>query len=251
MNKKFMALLLTLLLVTPVQAKVYFDGANAFAISSSVYDISDTNGSICFWFNSNRAFTAGNMNFVFRAYTISPFRVIDIIFYSDGNTYVGWYNNGTEGRIVMATSGTGMTQSEWHHVAVTWVDAGVTTLWVDGISRGSASYVAGSRWDVGAGNGYNIGLYGTEGIDGYLEDFRIFDRVLRDDEIINLHSSRSFYPITDGLFAWYKLGDGQDSQSCIGVGVIRDYSGNGRTLDCSTTGATYPLFGASTWLSYP
>lgn len=251
---KFFFVLLCAGLVFPTFAAQSYDGSSAYVSTyPTPININPDDGTVTFWANSSLPFTAGNYHIFLRSSDISDGSFFDIIAYTDGNMYCGFFNglSATDGRLIINSVTAGMTQNEWHHIAVTWVNGGDTELWVDGAIRGTATYVSGSRWNPGSGDGINLGRYGSEGFTGYLDDVRIYNRKLRKQEIINLYSSRTRRVVTDGLTAWWKLDEGVDGQTCGSGGAVKDFSGNGNTLTCSATGSTYPTWQASRWISNP
>lgn len=254
MNRLIVTLLSALLVSMPCHADLNFDGSTSYVTTYSyaVYDMPDTEGSISLWTFTNSAYTGGADHLMFRAYQLSPLRVFDVYGYNlDGKIYCGWFNNGTEGRYAPDAAASGLTTGRWQHIVVTWANAGNTELWVDGVSRGSGSYVPGSRWDVGAGDGMNIGLWGAAGLAGWVDDVRIYSRILSASEIGLLYSSKTRLNITDGLFAWWKFDDGIDGKYCTPGTQVADYSGNNRPFYCQTTGSNGPLWQSSSWINYP
>lgn len=253
MNKLF-SVLLSINFVFPSFAAQYYDGSSAYVSTyPNPISINPDDGTVTFWVYSSLPFTAGNYHIFLRSSDISDNSFFDILAYTDGNMYCGFYNglSFTDGRLIINSIAAGMTQNEWHHIAVTWVNGGDTNLWVDGAIKGTASYVSGSRWNPAFGDGINLGRYGAEGFTGYLDDVRIYRRKLRKQEIINLYLSRTRLVITDDLTAWWKLDDGVDDLTCGPSGAAKDFSGNGNTFSCGATGSTYPTWQASRWISNP
>ena len=253
MNKLF-SVLLSISFVFPSFAAQYYDGSSAYASTfPTPISINPDDGTVSLWVYSSLPFTAGNSHLFLRSYDLSAGSVFDVYAFTDGNIYGGFYNglSFTDGRVIINSITAGLTQNEWHHIALTWINGGDTDLWVDGSIKGTATFVSGSRWDPAGGDGINLGLYGTAGYTGYIDDVRIYRRKLRKQEIINLYLSRTRLVITDDLTAWWKLDDGADNQTCGPSGAVKDISGNGNTLFCSATGSVYPTWQASRWISYP
>ncbi len=69
-------------------------------------------------------------------------KLLDLQKATDNNFYCGWYNAGTEKRVIAAASG--LVQNAWNHLLLTWVDAGTTAFYLAGSSVGTTS--ATSTW---------------------------------------------------------------------------------------------------------
>lgn len=135
----------------------------------------------------------------------------------------------------------------FHHISGVY-DGTAVRLYVDGVQVGETAATgtitpATSR-PLYIGNTFDdIGDYG---LDGSIDDLRIYKRALSVGEIENLYASHSRLPITDGLILWSPLDEGSDGQNTSGSGVIRDISGNALT----GTPTLFPIFYSSNAINY-
>jgi len=118
------------------------------------------------------------------------------------------YQNGViaENALVSFSAGD-VTEGQWSHVAVTWdVDADVI-LYVNGLEVGRED-MSGKTFESRAGTVHQIGRVGdgtaSRHWDGRIDDFRIYNRALSQDEITELVASRVAwlkFDETEGLTA--------------------------------------------------
>ncbi len=113
-----------------------------------------------------------------------------LIIDGDDSAFAGVVYDGTAGQFRVASGGTVTTG--WHHVAYTWdISRGAVRLFVDGVSVNTN---AGASWTTAGNSNVNSNFGAYEGgggdftndynnLDGLLDDFRIYDRVLEDHEI--------------------------------------------------------------------
>ncbi|MCB9807688.1 S-layer homology domain-containing protein [Candidatus Peribacteria bacterium] len=114
-----------------------------------------------------------------------------------GNSaFAGMYYDANVSHMRVASGGTVTTA--WHHVAYTWdLTKGTVRLFVDGkavaSSVGSASTTNSNDNRSGIGEYVGAGDFvsGYNNFDGLLDDFRIYDRVLQDQEISALASGNA------------------------------------------------------------
>lgn len=93
-------------------------------------------------------------------------RLFQIFPYLDGNFYAGWYLAGNDDRVAWAISG--VSQTNWYYVILTWTNGGTTELSINGVSKATTSSLD-ATWDTSGtasvlGNDYGIG-YATAGED--------------------------------------------------------------------------------------
>ncbi|MDM8564109.1 PA14 domain-containing protein [Candidatus Halobeggiatoa sp. HSG11] len=137
------------------------------------------------------------------------------------------------------TGTTNITDSNWHHVAVTRASGGSMTLYVDGSSNGSANAGTGALTDnsvihIGA-NTITNRYYS-----GQIDEVRVWDTVRSQDEIQdNMNSTVSSFE--SGLVAYYRF-DQDSGQEVIDVsshdhdGVLNDSTGPAWVPSGASTG---------------
>lgn len=155
----------------------------------------------------------------------------------------GWYICTPQGNLCFAafernTSATGkpvtnwkgMTQGEWHHLAITYDStSGAMAVYIDGTATltgtnniGTVNLLQTTWTGDGANNTFHIGksYNETRWFNGALSEVRIWNRALSADEI---NADGHFYGVNpstaQGLVAYWKL-DGTGTH-------VEDYSGNG------------------------
>jgi len=112
----------------------------------------------------------------------------------------------------------------WHHVAVVY-NLGQPTLFVDGIevrSRGASGRIVHPSIQLGDYTNSSSG-YGHYG--GYMDEFRVWNRALTQEEIRHKITER-LAGTEPGLVAYYRLDEGADN-TCPGGQDVCDASGNG------------------------
>ncbi len=84
--------------------------------------------------------------------------------------------------------------------------------------------------------------------DGFISDARIYNgTALSVSQLQTLAFSRMYYPMTDGLTAWWKGDNGGFDASAVGANTVLDY-GPGKF---NASGATAAKFGTRNILTYP
>ena len=144
----------------------------------------------------------------------------------------------------------------WHHYVITISNGGVPIVYMDGVeitgnasSIGSSLCIAASLRFGGRANGYYISGSGNQAYKGYIDDFMIYDRVLSEMEIKNLHggwiqplsvheTSVKTYS-TDGLKVYWSFD-----------GDANDLSGNDNNLDDNSAVYAEDRFGESSKAVY-
>jgi hypothetical protein len=147
---------------------MFFDGTGDRLIvpSSPNFDFGTGNFTIEMWINFTNAAGRTWESIISRAYGVAG----GWRFYkSESSNQLRWYHNLTS---IVLTSGSTITNNTWSHIAAVR-NSGVMTIYIDGISRGSA----------GDTNNYSPGVYALEigeGVvtsafpfQGYIDDLRI------------------------------------------------------------------------------
>ncbi len=133
-----------------------FNGSNQ-DISLPGLTIPTSAGSFSAWWRPNQnPLTTQNVLFTTRS---NGGVLFDLYPWSDGKFYAGWYNNGTDQRVAWNMSGT-ISQGNWYYVTLTWTNGGATTLYINGVSKGTTS-------------GLNT-TWNTSGVTSYLAEDHIY-----------------------------------------------------------------------------
>lgn len=77
----------------------------------------------------------------------SPSQSFDLYPYSDGHIYAGWFNNSNDDRVNWTQSG--ISQSTFYFLTLTWTNGGTTTLYVNAVSKGTTASLD-ATWDTSA-----------------------------------------------------------------------------------------------------
>ncbi|MDD5484062.1 MAG: LamG domain-containing protein [Kiritimatiellae bacterium] len=123
----------------------------------------------------------------------------------------------------------------WRHLAAVWSSPGVgdgkMKLYIDGIKQKNELAYAGGTGGLAGGYLCLAGRFNHRigAFRGELEDVRIYDRALTDEEVFDVYRGNGFDVVTNGLAVWYPLKD-KDAELMIENNgfAIRDKSGNGR-----------------------
>jgi hypothetical protein len=196
-----------------------------------------TNMSVMFWINETslallqqRIFGSDN-NYEARFTTDQPAGTIEGDFGGPD----------TIANITLITAGT------WFHVAMAAIfgagaGSGDNRIYIDGVldvsntdatggAPGAATLTIGNRTGVASG----------EGLRGTLDDFRIYNRILSDEEIATIYAARGHDAIVDGLVSRVFFNEGPSGGAPSGTGVVKDISGTKNNF--TPTGS--PLFSSS------
>lgn len=133
----------------------------------------------------------------------------------------------------------------WHLVAAMAASATDHRVWIDGFISTSAVSCAMptlDRTSIGA----RLRTTADRFEDANMNDVRIYDRALSDNELSSLYQGRARLHITDGLLYHWKMDEGADGQPATGF-VTLDWSGSGKHLNA----VAGPIYRASDFISYP
>jgi hypothetical protein len=136
------------------------------------------------------------------------------------------FNETTFGQLISAST---ITDGDWHHVAGTW-DGSTMGIFVDGNNEGSVGFSGAFRKNQT--NDVLIGRAETASpayFDGVIDEVRIYDRVLKDNEIAdlaNLQTSGGFeVPNASGV-------------TCAGNDISAGWDAGGQEVDLGNDAAT-------------
>lgn len=140
----------------------------------------------------------------------------------------------------------GSTQTTgWQHCVFKWSSGsdmrifldGVEDTFAGGISGGNSGTISGCT-TLMLGKGAKAG----GGWDGQVDDFRLYNRALSDNEILTLYSTQGADRIHDGLLVRYAFRDFAVGTSLATTAdAVRDW-GNTATRHATRTGANAPVY---------
>lgn len=129
-----------------------------------------------------------------------------------------------------ALSTTILTVGPWYHVVCTGeLTAGnsITDIYIDGVLDAGPTTVVGAATAAATMTiGNRTGAASTEGLNGLLDDLRVYDRRLSAGEIQTIHAARGHDAILDGLVARVLFAEGDPGSSPAGAGSVKDVSLN-------------------------
>lgn len=162
---------------------ISFDGTNDY-VSMPLISIPATGSIFVRWRFDETIATA--IHPIFRAGRESSSQFIDLYPYL-GTFYAGWVNGGgNDDRVTWAISG--LTQGTWYDLALTWVNGGITTLFVNAQSVASGGTLD-ATWDTTTAAAFN--LMADEAIfnasAGQLAGLSLFNRALTANQIAELY----------------------------------------------------------------
>lgn len=171
---------------------MYFNSTSYISIPpSSFYSLKQSQLSVAFWVKFTNANVGVLSDYIFLLSGLNAANeYFDILRANSSSSNVGelraTFLDGGD-----ATTAQKITDTNWHHFVVTY-NGGITT----GTRR---TYLDGNLLSVGTGKTSltfsslpticQIGSNGSEGLDGYLEDFRIYNRALSYDEVKYLYNT--------------------------------------------------------------
>ncbi len=194
-----------------------FDGTNDYAQLGTIGALSRL--TISAWIKRTGGFGTSDQQRIIMSDSLGT----SFGFYIQGTNRLELGQPGTGG--VQATSGA-ITDTNWHHVAVSY-NGSNATFYVDGVAVGSPAYAVSF-----SSNTYSLARAAYGGfLHGYLDDVRVYNRALTAGEITQLYrygsakiaESKSPGSLSSGLLAHWTF-DGADMWG----GVVRDISGNNR-----------------------
>lgn len=152
---------------------------------------------------------------------------------------------GYDGDTDTITSTNSYTDNQWHHFTATKNGTSSTNLYVDGILVGTdSSLIANGSLDNSQGfylGGIDFGSGFSSAYTGFIDDIRIYDKVLTPTEIKSLYSGGGLVlgmsdtnSLSDGLVGYWKLDDNVSGDSQ----TITDHSGFGHDGITDDAGAS-------------
>jgi hypothetical protein len=126
--------------------------------------------------------------------------------------------------------------SQWYNIVVTYDGSGLGTgikFYVDNVLQSVSNVYSESLGSILVSDDAYIGAM----VNGWIKDFRIFNRVITSGEVTDIYNGVTFMK---GLVGWYKINEGSGSYvydwgiNAYSANVLRDY----------TTGNKYTINGA-------
>lgn len=202
---------------------VFFNGSGSYVQpASDPIGLSTTTVSV--WVNVNSFFGVDGSMFIIYGNN-TRFRI------SNTGTRVEWSNNGFTNTCVSANINS--TKNKWTHILVTRNESQVVNIYVNGVLSGTANQTCGSTSSALLGK-IGISVTSTNKFIGYMDDLRVYNRVLGQQEITQLYNLGQAYfgqlsvdqmaSLGKGLVGWWTF-DGKN----ISNGTALDESGNGNT----------------------
>ena len=120
--------------------------------------------------------------------------------------------------------------SGWHHVVYTW-SGSARQLFVDGqLKNTSGNSPSSGNMDEILISGWNPAT-NSEAWSGIIEELRVYNRVLSNEEIQELYLKHGGAMIINGLVAWFKFLEGHEGVAIPTTpNLVKDYSINGNHL---------------------
>ena len=218
-----------------------FDGTNDYIDTGNKFDfIQQTcNFSISFWIKfTDHTSTANNQYII---HTSDSNGRVGFMFYYDNRSSTG--NNKTLITVVSTTTGVetpiavnnGITDDNWHHIAVTCADGGFLKLYKDGNVIGSTSaptpVATTALQNLTIGGALNASGNLVIPFAGYLDEVAIFNRELTNAEISNIINNKSY----TNFFAMYRLENNADDENGVNNGTNFTASFEAKADDATNT----------------
>ncbi len=155
-----------------------FNGTNAKLTRSGL--LIPTSGYLSFWWKPNVAAT--NNRVAFLTYHSTGPKLFSVQPYSDGHTYAGWYNAGTDKRANWTE--TGISAGTFYHLALVWTNGGTTSFCLNGVQKATTSSLS-ATWDT---SGKTSAIGWDEGSNAFaninVQQFRLMDAAQSIDWIV-------------------------------------------------------------------
>lgn len=147
-----------------------------------------TTGSLSFWLYPTWAYNDGANHGFFDVFNSAGGTFLFRLEKNDVDSkfFCGWYNNGTDTRVVVLASG--LLQNSWNHICLTWTSGGTTTLYLNGTSIGTAGST--STWST-AGTSRIVGNYtsGGHSTNDRIAEVGLWNVALSSSDVTNLYNS--------------------------------------------------------------
>ena len=200
--------------IRPVLVLIY--GGMLFASASSQYLASvssfapPANGSVCFWMNSENL---TGVHRIMGSHGQWEIRTNGLKLYNDLDQ-----DEGALELESIADLGTGIR----YHIVCTYDSLANAQIYINGVLDNSGSDNDGVPPSDTLTIGHRTGAPGDEYYDGFIEDMRIYNRVLSANEIATIYGCNGLDVIVHGLLHRWIMSEGPIDVAASGAGLIKD-----------------------------
>lgn len=194
--------------------KIY--GGIKFTATSSQYLESASsftppvNSTVCFWVNMSSTAGAQRMMGCHDYYEIGLGLVVA------GKIYNDLYQASSSFASIQTVD-----PNTWYHITCTRNSSNNATIYFNGVLDNTSSINSQTPSSNNMGIGHRTDKAGDY-LDGYLEDMRIYDRVLTAAEIATIYGCKGTDSITYGLLHRWLMNEGSMDTVVSGAGVVKD-----------------------------
>jgi hypothetical protein len=110
----------------------------------------------------------------------------------------------------------------WYHAVGMGTSGGTAILYLNGVNEASGSCVdtpTNLTLSIGGRNTASV----ADGLIGFIDDVRVYNRILTEAEILTIYACRGCDNINNGLQGRWLMDEGAEGAAC---GTIVDYTGN-------------------------
>jgi len=201
--------------VPPIPAGAYFPGTIMATTTSTL--VPPTYGSVSFWMCATELSTG-----IYRIMGTDD--TWEIRLSQDSGTWKLWNDLGQQTSPYLSSTSR-IWDNTWYHIVCTYGASSAGEIYIDGVLDASNSTLGGSK-----PSGY-LSIGGRTGsadyFIGYLEDLRIYDRVLSATEVATIYACRGSDSIMYGQLNRYMLNELPAGVTSSVSGVIKDSGLNG------------------------
>jgi hypothetical protein len=116
----------------------------------------------------------------------------------------------------------------WYHLAGQYIPSTSVQVWLDGaLSNEKTSGVPASMYDPANNVAFGNRPDGSQGLDGKMDDVRIYNRALSAGEMQTIHAAHGRDGILDGLVSRWLLHEGAPGTTLSGSNSVKDLTPNG------------------------
>ena len=246
MNRKILALVLSLFLANPCWAGTFFDSAGSDYIDTGV-PWSWSQISFSAWFKTVAGGDYTGEDDLLANYS-SGGSTCDIQFAIYAHSFYCYVRDNASHSMQILVAQPVVDDNQWHNMVC--VLSGTTlTLYVDSVFAGNASNASFNgnmlKNTLLIGKNFTGNLF-----KGYMDDVRIYNRPLSISEVNSLALSRRRLATTDSLVAYYPMDEGIGGYVLIDGSTVKDRSGKGNNGTAHTLDSSF-LWNNSNWISYP
>ena len=251
MNRKLLIFLSILFISTGLYSAIFFNSASSQYLTCGQTVKNLTEVTISVWVYHNDI-TADQYIYIEGTTTNGILFLRDDVDSTSGRTdcyTVIWGEEPGAGTARYASNTNTTPLNRWTHVCVTIKTDNVDgiNMYIDGVVDSISPISMSGVTLFTAGTNARIGANATPALffNGFIDDYRIYNRALSQKEVQQLAESRSRDVIIDeSLLAWYKMDDGMENIPIAANGVF-DWTKKG--YNC--TGSGSPTYIGSNWVN--